>query len=376
MVRRILIVLAAGDAYPSGFIRGLIYRDHFERSGLRVTYVSRLYPPLIRLLDTPPRWLWRLMGAGLGGLISRFAQGLGVIADTVITWRARRYDVVYMSKVTSPRLVRKLRAQTRTRLVLDFGDALWLPGRGGERFNDILRQVDAVTTDNELTADYVRRLNPRCTVIPDCPQVEWFDRRRVERGPRRPHPNDVVTIGWIGTPNTVHNLFVAWEALERVCARHQNVRVRLVGVGRDLQGVPPFERVPYSVRSRYNREQMIDEVLGMDIGLFPLQDVEASRVRGVLKATVYMAGEAVAVCSPVGQNRDLIRDGVNGFLAGATAEWEAKLEQLVTSPELRARVARTALEEVRRDFSVDRSFAKLHTVLTSQNGAAAPGVAE
>lgn len=367
MVRRILIVLAAGDAYPSGFIRGLIYRDHFARSGLRVTYVSRLYPPLIRLLDTPPRWLWRLMGAGLGGLISRFAQGLGVIADTVITWRARRYDVVYMSKVTSPRLIRKLRAQTRTRLVLDFGDALWLPGRGGERFNDILRQVDAVTTDNELTAAYVRRLNPRCTVIPDCPQVEWFDRRRVER-----RPSNVVTIGWVGTPNTVHNLFVVWEALERLCARHLNVRVRLVGVGRDQQGVPPFERVPYSIRSRYTRDQMIDEVLGMDIGLFPLQDVEASRVRGVLKATVYMAGEAVAVCSPVGQNRDLIQDGVNGFLAGDTAEWEEKLERLVTNPELRARVARAALEQVRRDFSVDRSFEKLRGVLLSTNGAAAP----
>ena len=364
--RRILIVLAAGDAYPSGFIRGLIYRDHFAKSGLDVKYVNRLYPPLIRLLDTPPRFLWRVMAAGLGGVISRFAQALGLLAETLIIWIARRYDVVYMSKVTSPRLVTKLRQKTRTRLVLDFGDALWLPGRGGEGFNAILRQVDAVTTDNDLTADYVRRFNPRCTVIPDCPQVEWFDRRRAER-----RPKDGITIGWIGTPNTVHNLFVVWEALEHLCARHPNVRVRLVGVGRDSQGVPPFERVPYSIRSRYSRDEMIEEVLGMDIGLFPLQDVEASRVRGVLKATVYMAGEAVAVCSPVGQNRDLIQDGVNGFLAGSTQEWEDKLELLISNPELRTRVARTALDAVRRDFSVDRSFAKLRSVLTSQNGAAA-----
>lgn len=363
MVRRILIVLAAGDAYPSGFIRGLIYRDHFKRSGLDVRYVSRLYPPLIRLLDTPPRFLWRVMSAGLAGVISRLAQVLGFVAESVIIRIARRYDVVYMSKVTSPRLVTKLRKQTRSRLVLDFGDALWLPGRGGERFNAILGQVDAVTTDNELTAEYVRRFNPRCTVIPDCPQVEWFDRRRAER-----RPKDGVTIGWIGTPNTVHNLFVVWEALEHLWARHPNLHLRLVGVGPDRQGLPPFERVTYSIRSRYSHAEMIEEVLGMDIGLFPLQDVEASRVRGVLKATVYMAGEAVAVCSPVGQSQDLIQDGVNGFLAASTAEWEEKLELLVSKPDVRARVARTALERVRRDFAVERSFAKLRAVLTASNG--------
>jgi len=326
-VRRILIVLAAGDAYPSGFIRGLIYQDSFRRSGLDVRYVSRLYPPLIRFLDTPPRFLWRVMAAGLAGVISRLAQALGFLTESVIIRMARHYDVVYMSKVTSARLVSKLRKHTRTRLVLDFGDALWLPGRGGAGFNAILRQVDAVTTDNELTAAYVRRFNPRCTVIPDCPQVEWFDRRRAER-----RPKDVITIGWIGTPNTVHNLFAVWEALEHVCTRHANVHVRLVGVGRDRLGLPPFERVPHSIRSRYSRDQMIEEVLGMDIGLFPLQDVEASRVRGVLKATVYMAGEAVAVCSPVGQSLDLIQDGVNGFLAGSTAEWEEKLELLIANP--------------------------------------------
>src|SRR5205823_81697 len=123
------------------------------------------------------------------------------------------------------------------------------------------------TTDNEVNAGYVRRLNPRCTVIPDCPQVEFFDERRRKRRVR-----DVVTLGWIGTPNTVHNLFVVWEALEHLFLRHANLHLRLVGVGPDHKWLPPFEKVVYSLRSRYSQTQMIDEVLGMDIGLFPLQD--------------------------------------------------------------------------------------------------------
>ena len=55
----------------------------------------------------------------------------------------------------------------------------------------------------------------------------------------------------------------------------------------------------------------------------------------------------------------------------STAEWEEKLELLVTNPDVRARVARTALERVRKDFPVERSFAKLRAVLTAQNGVAA-----
>ena len=367
MVRRILIVLAAGDAYPSGFIRGLIYKDYFRRSGLEVRYVNRLFPPLIRLMDTPPRFLWRVMTAGLGAVVSRVASAVAFITESLIARMARRYDVVYMSKVTSRRLVAKLRRSTRARLVLDFGDALWLRGRSGEEFNTILDQVDAVTTDNEATAEYVRGLNPHCTVIPDCPQVEWFDQRRAER-----QVKTVVTVGWIGTPNTVHNLFVVWEALEHLFARRADLHLRLVGVSPDGRSLPPFERVTYSMRSRYSQAQMIEEVLGMDIGLFPLQDVEDSRVRGVLKATVYMAGGAAVVCSPVGQCRDLIEDGVNGLLAASTREWEEKIELLVTNPELRARLARTGLDQVRREFAVERSFAKLHAVLTANSGAVRP----
>ena len=202
-------------------------------------------------------------------------------------------------------------------------------------------------------------------MIPDCPQVEWFDKRR---SPRR--SSDVVTIGWIGTPNTVHNLFVAWEALEHLFARHANLHLRLVGVGPDHRWLPPFERVTYSTRSRYSQAEMIDEVQKMDIGIFPLQDVEDSRARGVLKATVYMAGEAAVVCSAVGQCRDLIQDGINGFLATSTAEWERKLDALITDRDLRARLARAALDMVRKEFTVERSFSKLLPVLTGGESSA------
>jgi glycosyltransferase involved in cell wall biosynthesis len=218
--------------------------------------------------------------------------------------------------------------------------------------------VDAVTTDNELTATYIRRFNSNCTVIPDCPQVEWFDRRR----------NDItraqqgtITLGWIGTPGTAYNLYVVWEALERLFDKHPDIHLRILGATPEF--LPPFEKVRYSFVPRYTQAQMIDEALKMDIGLFPLQDVEACRVRGVLKATVYMSAGVVPVCSPVGQCVDLIKDGENGMLAGTAKDWEGKLALLIGDPALRKRLADNGLRDVRSKFTVDRSFALLKNVL-------------
>jgi glycosyltransferase involved in cell wall biosynthesis len=360
--RRILVILEAGDAYPSGFIRGLIYRDAFRAAGFDVTYVNRQPPVLTRLAERAPGSL----APALGWLFARWADFI----EPRLVRLARAYDIVYMSKVTSYRLVSALRQQTRVRLVLDFGDAVWLNPWAGH-FNKLLGLVHAVTTDNALTAAYVRQYNPNCLVVPDCPQVEWFDRRRAELSGRRAQRAEIV-LGWVGTPGTLHNLYVVWEALERLFTRYPQLHLRLVGTGTHLSRwrLPPFERVRFSQRPAYDQAGMIEEVFGMHIGLFPLQDTEASRVRGVLKATVYMSGEAAVVASPVGQSAELIQEGVNGLLAGTTQEWERQVERLILQPELRHQLARAGLETVRQGFTVQRSFERLASMLVP---AAAPG---
>ena len=243
----------------------------------------------------------------------------------------------------------------------DIVDALWLQNwRHTDQFHEVLRSVDAVTTDNEITADYVRPFNANCTIIPDVPQVEEFDKRRARLEKK---PDNKIILGWIGSPDNVYNLYVIWEALEELFRRHPSLHLRLVGTGRNLKLIPPFERVRFSCRPSYNQVEMIEEVFGMHIGLFPLQNTERCRSRGVLKAAIYMSGEAVVVTSPVGQCRELIRDGVNGMIAGSTQEWIDKLEVLISNEDLRLRLAQNGLESVRSSFRLDQSFAKLKDVL-------------
>ncbi len=361
---KVLAVLEAGDRYPSGIVRALIYKDLFARDGLDVEFVPR-QPLAARDFVADPPWILRriVWRQRVKREILRRAE---IRSEADIVRKAASVDVVYLSKVTSLPLYRALRAGTRTRIVFDFGDAVWLydDGRNEAEFQEVLRTVDAVTTDNEETADYVRRFNPRCTVIPDPPQLEEFDRRRASH-PKR--TDGEVILGWIGTPSTLYNLYAIWEALEEIGRRFPNVSLRLVGAGHDPNLRPAFENIRYSIRPSYDQSTMIDEIFGMDVGLFPLQNVYRSRVRGVLKGTVYMSGEAAVVASPVGQVQDVIVHGKNGLLATTHDEWVAALERLIVDADFRRRLTEGGLETVRHDFTTERSWALLRDVLLDKH---------
>lgn len=354
---RLLVVLEAGDRWPSGVVRGLAYRELFASHGFAATFIARQPIEMMDWVDGPHSIYHKLLirPSVKKRLVSRAAKA----REQEILTLARESDVVYLSKVYSHSLVRSICTETNARVVYDFGDAVWFMTEPAE-FNEVLRMVDAVTTDNEATAEYVRAFNPNCIVIPDAPQIEEFDKRRAELGNKS---DDRIVIGWIGSPSTTYNLYVIWEALEELFLKHPQLHLRLAGVGDDLQYLPPFERVDFSCRPSYNQAQMIEEVFGMHIGLFPLQNVEKCRVRGFLKAAVYMSGQASVVTSPIGQCLDFIQEGVNGLFAGSTQEWIDKIELLISDKDLRNRLAHNGLETVRSQFRLDQSFAKLKEVL-------------
>ena len=58
------------------------------------------------------------------------------------------------------------------------------------------------------------------------------------------------------------------------------------------------------------------------------------------------------VASAVGVNREIVEDGVNGFLASTPTEWEDKLGRLLSDPALRSRLGRAGRETVEARYSL------------------------
>jgi glycosyltransferase involved in cell wall biosynthesis len=343
---RILMILEAGDFFPSGILRGRIYVEALENAGFRVTVRNRTCAPVL--------WARQRLADRIGKLTGwtprmRFVDAALVILaklnEPLLALQSRRHDLVYTSKLLSYSLMRKLRRP----IVYDFGDAVWLDPTV-KRFDEMLVLADEVTTDNEITATHVRALNSHCTVIPDASQVELFDRRRafVSR------PANRVIIGWIGTPKSAVNLEILRPALERIGRRYPQVELRLLGVGPDFR---LFDGIKTTVYRTYDQSMMVDEVLRMHVGLFPLTDTEQSATRGITKAAIYMAGGAVVVASPVGEVPRFIENDVTGILAGA--DWEEHLSRLIEDEGLRRSISAAALQKVRRELPLSRSVDKL-----------------
>ena len=339
-------------------MRGTDHLNFLNSYGCDVVAVNCSSLRVLKLIESPPLLTGRLLSRpSVQEALERWALSRN---ERRITAMSKEFDVVYLTKITSCDFVRALRSATDARLVLDIFDALWLNPEVRDDFSDLLKIVDAVTTDNPVTAGYIRQYTENCFVVPD---VVPLDRFHTNRNRISDNLCDTVTLGWIGSRGTVHNLYVIWEALEELFPRFPQLRLRLVGTGRQPIALPPFCRVDFSARESYDEAQMIDEVSKMDVGLFPMQNTERSQYRGVLKACIYMSGGAAVVASPIGEIPDLIHDGTNGMLARTTDEWIRKLEQLVVDADLRKQLATAGLETVRCKIRRDDSRQQLRNVL-------------
>jgi glycosyltransferase involved in cell wall biosynthesis len=362
---KVLIITENGAAWPSGFVRALIYRDEFARAGWQATFVSRRSERLTRLIESQHPFGRRLLSLGGGRIIASLNEALAKSRAARFAKMSAVSDAVYLQKIGSYELVSRVRASARGRVVYDLNDGLWLPQWASFlscRLNEVLGSMDAVTCDNAYGLAYAQTVARKAHLVPDSPQVEAFDavRGTIAR------PTEPKIIGWVGSRNTAGNLFLIWEALEELCGRRSDFELRFLGTDRHNPASPRFERVPATFLPRYGQSEMIREVLRMQIGLFPLFDVEDSRARGVLKATVYMSGGACVLASPVGQCRDLIKPGQNGFLPNSRSEWIESLERLLDDEHLQESVRVRALADVRASYSLESCFAALTEALSGR----------
>jgi glycosyltransferase involved in cell wall biosynthesis len=120
-------------------------------------------------------------------------------------------------------------------------------------------------------------------------------------------------------------------AMARLSVRHPTLKLRVI-----CSRFPEWQDVriePIAWSSATEAESLA----AAHIGVMPLTDDAWARGKCAFKLLQYMAAALPCVTSPVGANTEAIIDGVNGFHARTSDDWERHLGALIESPELRAR---------------------------------------
>ena len=88
------------------------------------------------------------------------------------------------------------------------------------------------------------------------------------------------------------------------------------------------------------------------VGVMPLADTPYNRGKCAFKLIQYMARAIPVVASPVGANRDVVREGVDGVFAVTDADWADHLMTLARDRDLRVRMGNAGRRRVEDAYSV------------------------
>jgi glycosyltransferase involved in cell wall biosynthesis len=81
-----------------------------------------------------------------------------------------------------------------------------------------------------------------------------------------------------------------------------------------------------------------------------------------------MAVGLPVVCSPVGANRQIVTDGVEGYWASSHAEWVEKLAALIDDAALAQAMGRRGRQKVQRTYSLQANAPLLIQALRQSEG--------
>jgi len=252
--------------------------------------------------------------------------------------RCATFDLVFLHKkklnfVEAPVLRRFSRA-----IIYDFDDAVMYKPKSPQRYNVsnqmrfrlTVKSADLVIAGNVYLAEHARKFNPNVEILPTGLNTDDY------KVPSEPKRDGKVRLVWIGSRSTLRYLTEIKPALEEVGSRFHNVVLRQI-----CDDFFELQKMPVE-RCLWSEQTQIADLVTSDIGLAPLPDNPFTRGKCGFKILQYAAAGLPVVASPVGVNREYVRENITGLLATDSSQWVDGISTLVQNPDLRGSMGSAA----------------------------------
>jgi glycosyltransferase involved in cell wall biosynthesis len=271
-----------------------------------------------------------------------------------------KYDYVFVHREASPLgppvfewIIAKW---WRKKIIYDFDDAIWIPNTSsGNRIASwlkanwkvkyICRWAYKVSAGNDYLCDYAKKYNEQVVKLPTT-----VDLSNQQYPLKQSQPGRLV-VGWTGSHSTLKYLD---DIIPLIRALQEKFEFTFMVIAdkKPVIDLPRWEFV------EWKRETEVADLLKLDIGIMPLHHDAWSEGKCGFKLIQYFAAGLPALASPVGVNKIILEENVNGFLCTGPADWSRGLEVLLSNAGLRKEMGLAGRKKVEQEYSLESQSQK------------------
>lgn len=322
------------------------YFDSWENAGYQIELSPYMGQSLWKVLYKKGYYLTKILGVIRGYIIR--------LLDLT---RIYKYDIVYIHQWITPfgttlidRIVRKL----AHKIVYDLEDFVIIQEQLNESINPILKYIRSqgkiqyliAKSDHVITSS--PKLNEYC-IINNIYSSATFISSSVDTNKFIPvnkyENNGEVVIGWTGTFSSIRYLNLLKDVFIDL-NKTADFKLRIIGnFEYDIPGVD-LEVI------QWTKEKEVEDLQGIDIGVYPLETNNWVLGKSGLKAIQYMAFGIPTVATAIGTSKEIINHMNNGLLVETKEDWIDALKTLITNPELRKSLGIEARKTIIERYSL------------------------
>ena len=280
----------------------------------------------------------------------------GFVLRLVSLFQLYKYDFVFIHRecapIGPPIIEWVIFKVWNKKVIYDFDDAIWLPNFSeSNRYFSFLKRYSnisylckwshRVSCGNGYLANYAKQYSKNVIVNPTTIDTECLHNKE-----KKLNENfGKLTIGWTGSHSTERYLDEIIPVLSELEMEY-DFRFLVISDSNPNLSLNCFEY------KKWSKSTEIDSLMEIDIGVMPLSNDLWANGKCGFKALQYMSLGIPAIVSSVKVNKEIVDNGVNGFVCSNHKEWKEKLALLLSSKETLIQLGSEARRKIVDNYSV------------------------
>lgn len=341
-IKLLFIVPYPFNTAPSQRLKFEQYFEYLKQNNIKIGFYSFITPTFRRIIY--------LKGKLFLKILFTFVRYLARIFHF---FKALKYDIIYLhleATPVGPPIFEYILYKLNKPIIYDIDDLVYLPHssnmnpimkwlRSKDKIIKIMQWSKHIIVCTEYLRKFALQYNDCVTNISSTIDTDKYFIKNSYLNDHR------LCVGWSGSHSTSKYLHLLDNVL-RYIQKKYNVKIKVIGDQSFFIPEVEIEAI------EWNEPTEVEDLQEIDIGLYPLTKDEWVLGKSGLKALQYMGLGIPTICTPIGCNYEIIKDGENGYFADSDDEWIEKISILIENPDLRRKLGEAARKTVEEYYSV------------------------